>query len=206
MLFAQCTTSGDDREGKPMNKLPILSAFVYITAVLNPGPCVAADLYKWTDAQGQVHYGDDPHKGAKRLPNDAVQSYSPPRRSTHLSPKAKDKSQGFTGYSEVTIVNPQADETIWDNEGGLAVRARVEPGLQSGLGHKLQFLLDGQPAGAAEDSVSMTLTEIERGSHSLSAIVVDGDGKQLARAPSINFHIKKVSRLQRSENLHGRRR
>lgn len=38
-----------------------------VTALLVPTALAAADVYRWTDAQGTVHYSDQPHPGAEAV-------------------------------------------------------------------------------------------------------------------------------------------
>jgi hypothetical protein len=80
-----------------------------------------------------------------------------------------------------------------------ASSAQVEPGLQPG--HRLVFLVDGQSFPAAPGQTSMVLSNLERGSHSLQAVVMDEADNVQAQSDSINFHLSPPSLLQPPSDL-----
>jgi hypothetical protein len=50
-----------------------------LTVVLMSIVCVSyAQIYKWTDSQGVIHFSDTPHDGAQKLNIPDAQTYSPP--------------------------------------------------------------------------------------------------------------------------------
>ncbi len=82
-------------------------------------------------------------------------------------------------YSSLTIATPAADESIRDNTGNLNVVAHLVPALQSG--HSVRLLLDNVPAGLASsagEDATFALSNIDRGTHTLTAEVVDGNGAE----------------------------
>ena len=54
--------------------------------------------------------------------------------------------------------------------------------------------MDGQPIGQGA-STSATLTNVDRGSHTIAAAVVDADGNQVAKADPVTFTLHRVSKL-----------
>jgi len=72
------------------------------------------------------------------------------------------------------------------------VRLRLEPALAST--HAIYLYLDGQRVdGQPLDALDFQLTEVPRGTHSLTAMVTDQDGKTLAKAPPVVFHVVQTS-------------
>jgi hypothetical protein len=70
----------------------------------------------------------------------------------------------------------------------------VEPGLQGD--YRLQVMLNGRadpdwPAGA----LSRTLMDLYRGSYTLSARVLDLNGRAVCTGPTVNFHVRLPSVL-----------
>lgn len=48
-----------------------------LLALLLPALAAAADVYRWTDAQGTVHYSDQPHPGASAVTVDPGAAAAP---------------------------------------------------------------------------------------------------------------------------------
>lgn len=67
-------------------------------AVVTVGMCVAmsvltaqADVYKWKDANGRVHYGDQPARGAEKVNGGAVNATAADEASADASDQSKQK-------------------------------------------------------------------------------------------------------------------
>ena len=97
-------------------------------------------------------------------------------------------------YVQLTITRPAADETIHDNSGNLTVEVTLSPALQGEQGHRIQLYLDGIAVG---NPSGLSLTEIDRGAHSLQAVVVDRDGRALIASAPVPFYMWRASALFR---------
>lgn len=145
-------------------------------------------LYKWKDADGTVHFSDQPHPGAEEVTVQEVPTIPAPR----LPPSAPASARpAAVSYDNVTITNPANDSTLRDNAGNISVTVAVTPLLRADLGHKVLLDLDGQPQG---EGISFSLTNVERGSHTLTATVIDKDGAPLISGSS-TFHLLRFSAL-----------
>jgi hypothetical protein len=71
------------------------------------------------------------------------------------------------------------------------VRIVIEPGLRSG--HVVEILLDGNAIGSGR-ATSASVSNLDRGTHTISATVKDADGKVVASAGSVTFHLLKISK------------
>ena len=100
------------------------------------------------------------------------------------------------GYGAVTIVTPEPDATVHDNNGNLTVTVEVAPGLNAEAGEQLTLLLDGQ-AVASGLRQHFELEGIDRGTHTLQAEVNAADGTVRATSPQVTFHMWRASRLFR---------
>ncbi|MDD5330313.1 MAG: hypothetical protein PHX38_09930 [Sulfuricella sp.] len=95
-------------------------------------------------------------------------------------------------YTEIAIVQPGDDETIHDNNGTLEVALALSPALRDG--HKIRLLLDGAQL-ETRASAHFSLTNIERGTHSLQAVVIDRSGRTLIASAPVAFHMWRASAL-----------
>ena len=80
--------------------------------------------------------------------------------------------------------------SIRDNAGNVNVDVSLEPALRSG--DKIDLLLDGQSVGGG-NKTAITLTDMERGTHSLQALVKDASGKVVARSNTVTFTLQRRS-------------
>lgn len=152
-------------------------------------PPAKDQVYKWVDKDGVVHYSSQPPvEGAKpaRLP--PLQTYKG-GTNPNLSKFDKSPAKGSVGPgSHIDIVTPSADETFRGGERVVPVAVMVTPQLVQG--QKLIYLLDGTPASAPTSDTSYALTGVERGAHTVSVMMVDGSGNELARSQGVTFHMK----------------
>jgi hypothetical protein len=153
----------------------------------------AADpLYKWVDAQGNIHYSDKPQPGAKKIVLPKATTFSAPAPATPhgtssdaaRGPAASDGSQepGDGGYTSLAISSPHDQDTIWNTD-TVTVAVSLAPNLKPG--DSVSITLDGQTQSVA--GTSATFSGLERGPHTVSAVVSN------LKAPSITFYIQKTS-------------
>lgn len=163
----------------------------FLILVLLP-VAASAGVYKWIDADGTVHYSDTPKPGAEEVHVPPPQTYTP----APLPPAtpATEAPEPPVEYTRLAITAPAPEANVWDNTGAIPVSFALDPALKTGRGHKLVVLLDGQAKATVRES-SLTLQEVERGSHSLQGQVVDASGRVLIASPSITVHLHRQSVL-----------
>ena len=158
-------------------------------------PATAA--YKWIAPDGSVSFSDHPpHPDAEKVPLSAPQTFTPtpikPQKSA-IKPEAEaDAEKKLAQYNSVTISSPAHDATIRDNTGNITVTVVIDPNLRIKRGHKVTIELDGIVM-ATTTSGQATLSNIDRGSHTLRATVVDRDGKALSSSSANTFHLHRAS-------------
>ena len=96
------------------------------------------------------------------------------------------------GYAEIRISSPADDASIRDNAGNVKVDVKLSPELRTG--DKVELKLDGQSIGGGKKT-AFTLTDMDRGSHSLQALVKNSAGKVVARSASITFTLQRRSKI-----------
>lgn len=162
----------------------------------------AAEAWRSVDAEGNVEYSDMPSPGAVRIElpapralpareRDAVDATQP----ASGDPTVREIPRNAVAYREIAIVDPANDDTLRDNGGNLIVSVNLEPTLQKQFGHRLQLLLDGAVYSTGAVS-NFALTEIDRGTHTVQAIVLGIDDAPLATSQAVRFHLHRTSILQ----------
>ncbi|VAW88083.1 hypothetical protein MNBD_GAMMA18-1453 [hydrothermal vent metagenome] len=153
-------------------------------------PC-GAEMYKWVDDDGNVSYGDYPAPDQEKqvIKPIPISTYSSSYRKpdTKLATKQAKKAKE-TRYTQLTIAQPQDDAAIRSNNGQLTVTLVVTPPLDTKAGHKIELILDGSKI-ATSDGSSITLANLNRGTHSLEAKIINKKGEMLIASPSQTFHL-----------------
>ncbi|ROR34191.1 DUF4124 domain-containing protein [Inmirania thermothiophila] len=157
------------------------------------GPHALAAVYKWTDAEGRVHYSDRPAPGAEAVRLDPLSTFRAPAPARR--PPTPPAPQAAEGYRRVVIAAPEPEATIRDNEGRITVVVNLEPALREG--HAVQILVDDRPQGAPARVTQFTLTNVDRGTHRIGARVLDGEGREVARAEPVTVYLHRESALLR---------
>jgi hypothetical protein len=157
----------------------------------------AADVYRWVDDKGVVHYSDKP-----LAPNDRpaslpqLQTYNhggtppgfqpapaAPAAGAGAAPAAASRSNAHA----FAITSPAPDETIRDADGKFTVTVAADLGPGQGV----VYYLDG----AAENkeptpSTAFLYARVDRGEHALSAALVDANGSEIERAGPVTIYVK----------------
>lgn len=161
-------------------------------------------IYKTVDENGNVVFTDTPPRvdgPSETISLPAPNSFDPAEAGTEASsrqlwivdPDAEDEISG-TFYAGLTIATPVDDENIRENAGNVTVSVDLEPpNLQPG--HRIRLLLDGTPTGGTNTTGSFALTNVDRGTHSLKAEIVDDAGQVVFTGPSSTFHLQRYSVL-----------
>lgn len=148
------------------------------------------ELYKWVDKDGTVHFSDQPTAGAEKIKVKDVDTI-PALKSPPAGPESPPAA--VTHY-EITFTSPKAEETIRDNAGNVNVSVNLTPPLNDKSGDTLQFSVDGQPQGDSGMATQLTLTNLDRGTHTVQATVLDGANRPLTSA-RVTFYLQRFSAL-----------
>ncbi len=145
-------------------------------------------VYKTRSPSGEVIFSDQPSKDAKEIPVSPGSTYQsePVPQFTPATPERKKKDTG--SYSTFQITAPANDTTLQVDVSEVTVQLTIQPGLHSG--HSLQFLFDGT-ATDSEDT-QYTYKNLERGSHTLQARIVDQNDQVIQSTAVVNIHVKRT--------------
>ena len=159
----------------------------------------SAAVYKWVQPDGSVIYSDRaPVENAAPTELPALQEIKmppPPPPSTDTTANNNQAQQGqSTEYTNLTIAEPADNSTFRSNAGKVNVKLELEPALQDG--DMVAIILDGKDIGQGK-STNVALNNVDRGSHSLQAIVKNAQGSTLISSTPITFTLQRTSLLQR---------
>lgn len=179
------------------------AAITLLILSLSPSLTPAAEVWRWVNPQGNVEYSDTPRPGAERIEL-SEPTIVPPLSPTVATPAPPAPDTGQRGavaipYREIAIADPGNDDTLRDNGGNLIVSVRLDPPLQTDFGHRVQLLLDGTPYETAGIS-NFPLTGIDRGTHTLQAVVLDRSDQPLMSSEVVSFHLHRTTVQQIERN------
>ncbi len=159
----------------------------------------AAAVYKWVQPDGTVVYSDRaPAENTAPTDLPAIQEIKmppPPPPSTDTTPDSNQPQQTRgEEYTKLTIAEPADNSTFRNNAGQVNVKLELEPALQEG--DSVAIILDGKDIGQGK-STNVALNNVDRGSHSLQAIVKNAQGSTLISSTPITFTLQRTSLIQR---------
>lgn len=183
----------------------------------------SAEIYRWTDANGKQVYGDEPPENARAIesielptltvaerfktnpkPNPiqasptasaepaVVQNTQAPVAAATVSEASQAASESVTatGYEQFSILAPQTDEVVRSNAGELTIQLAIRPALKTG--HGVVIYVDGRQVGETKQD-SIEITGIERGEHSVFAVLHDAQDAILGNTAAVNFTVIRAS-------------
>jgi hypothetical protein len=157
----------------------------------------SASVYRWVDENGVVHYSDQPHENAEKVQVQAPQTYKsqPAPRTAPTAPPAPPAST-----YQCAIVQPAPDDTF-SNAFSVATSVQVTPAPRDG--DQAYLLLDGaRVPNYPGTGGSYTISNIDRGQHTLQAVVLDGSGKMLCQSANVTFTVMQPSVLNPANPQH----
>ncbi len=151
---------------------------------------VAADteIYRWTDQDGSIHYSDQPGPGAEKITVQEVPTIAAPP----LPEAAASPANAAFRYQALSISDPPNNGTVRDNSGAVNVTVNVVPPLRADLGHVVRVTLAGQTQDGT--ATAYAFANIDRGTHTVQASVVDRKGNTLLSSSS-SFTLHRISKL-----------
>ncbi|HSX87381.1 MAG TPA: DUF4124 domain-containing protein [Pseudomonas sp.] len=151
----------------------------------------AAQIYKYTDANGNTVFTNQPPEGVEtqniELPPTNTVEMQVPAGAPKDAPKAPDAGPA---YKVLQLTDIPTDEALRSNNGTFSVGVLIEPRLAAG--HRLRLLLDGQPHGQPSNVPRLQLTEVARGEHSLAVEVLSGD-TAIQQSDTVTFTVQRVN-------------
>lgn len=161
--------------------------YLWIITLLSMTTVISAEVYKWTNENGNIIYSDQAHPDAEIIVIPVTPSYTP-IVAIPVSPNAP-KIEKIQAY-EISILSPQANEGLWMNN-GVPVTVEVIPSLK--IGQKFIVTIDGQIMAEAQTATSFIAPIFERGAHTISVLLQSKIGTTLAKSKSVSFLLHRPS-------------
>jgi hypothetical protein len=152
----------------------------------------AADTWRWVDANGVTHFSDQPVPGAEK-----VQLQSAPKPGS-VAPKPAPQATASNqyrpqNYGACRVTSPE-NEQVFNSVNAVSAAIDLQPELQPG--HRVRVYLNGRTVGNwPDDALSHMLTDLSRGSYTVSVQVLDESGRPVCSGAGISFHVRQPSLL-----------
>jgi len=157
-----------------------------------------AAAYKWLDEDGNVVFGDSPpaDRSTEEIKQAPLNIYKNPlpKSTTSRTQNKTNSAAKTTNYTKLAILQPQDDMALRNNSGQLTITLQIEPPLNRADEHKIHIKLDGVKI-AVTSGNSATIDNIDRGTHTVTAELVDMHGKVLKSSATHTFHLLRHSTL-----------
>ena len=152
-------------------------------------------IYKSVRPDGTVEFSDRPEtQDAEAIEIKPSPNYKvAPRKRFSYTP-AKQKLDEKRLYKALNITQPANDSQFRNPTAPISLSVAVTPRLQ--YGHKIKITGAGSNL-APSSSTSFSLPPPHRGSHTLTAQIINAKGKVLMTSPSVTIHVQKNSVLNR---------
>lgn len=161
---------------------------------------VQAEVYKWIDENGKVHYSDEPKNGAKvvKLKEKTQNQITlPPPVALNVNTDS-DKAKAENYNYQLNIQSPEQDATIRNNQGKITVISQIEPKLMKS--HFLVLFMDDIRVSEPQTKGIFQLDNIDRGAHILMVKAIDQNGKVLASSQSKQVFLHRA-RVGQASNI-----
>ena len=168
-----------------------------VAALVSLGPLCAGALadnggrttvYKWVDAQGVVHYSDQPHPNAQKLEISGAQTFSalPLPQNPPSSAPVPVQAAG-PAYDNCTISQPADQQTLMNVHQATAV---VQTSPQLRPGDQVRLFVDGKQIPGSGTSFNFPVV---RGQHSAQAVIEDNTGQIVCETSTVTFFVHQPS-------------
>lgn len=152
------------------------------------------EMWVSKDANGVTNYSDRPVPGARKIEIMGVTNPNPTLVVAEAGPPAAKPGQpAAIEYLSLEIWQPENGASFFNADATVNVRMRSEPEVAAT--HRLMLYLDGKLVEGAPNALEHNLGNLERGVHSLTAMILDEKGNEKIRSQPRVFHIKQPSTI-----------
>jgi hypothetical protein len=154
----------------------------------------AAVIYKWTDADGVVHYSDQPVPGAEKIvtSSGSTNGIGGAARAQANPTSIKAPAIGLD-YTVFRIEAPAKEQVFFGDE-IVPIRLTLEPGLKPN--QSITWHLNGtQLTDQAPEATAFALQNLSRGTYVVAATVTDLVSGESRSTDSVTFFVRQPSEL-----------
>lgn len=168
-----------------------------LSALLLPMLAAAEQIYRSTDEQGNPVFTDEPPtEEAEPIRLDPLTTVPAGEAPAELDQPSSDNDQSDSQpakYEGIEITYPPSGQAVRHNGGMVPFRIALKPkGKELAEGHRVEVLLDGEVRGSGS-STQISVSPVNRGSHTVSARILDAEGTPLIASPQVEFHLLRAS-------------
>ncbi|MEZ0121710.1 MAG: DUF4124 domain-containing protein [Candidatus Reddybacter sp.] len=164
----------------------LLTAFACLA--LATSSLFASEVYRVVGEDGQVTFTDSPSANAK------AETVDMPKTNIAVAPPIPTKTageskamEGEANYTKARISKPSNNTTIPPGQREVQVKLDLVPPLQTG--HLVQLYINGRKQGPPSASSTFTVSNLNRGKHSVHADILGADKKRNTKTQTVTFHI-----------------
>ena len=152
----------------------------------------AAQIYKYTDANGHTVYSDHSPDGVDAQPVELpplnrVESQTP---STPPAVETDNRQPERNAYQVLELAGLPTEEALRANNGTFTVNVLIKPRLQPP--HQLRLVLDDEPYGQPGNVPILQLVNVDRGEHGLAVQVIDSQEAVIQQSATVTFTVQRV--------------
>ncbi|WP_242208893.1 MULTISPECIES: DUF4124 domain-containing protein [unclassified Pseudomonas] len=151
----------------------------------------AAQIYKYTDANGNTVYSDHSPDGVQAQPVELppLNRVEPQAPSAPSAPENDDREPARNAYDTLELAGLPSEEALRANNGTFTVNVQIKPRLQPP--HQLRLVLDDEPYGQPSNVPILQLVNVDRGEHRLAVQVIDGQ-TIIQQSPPVALSVQRV--------------
>lgn len=164
---------------------PLLACLLLILALP-----ISAQIYKYTDAKGNVVFSQQAPEGVKSEIVELQHTNTIPAVPTRQPQASAKPSHSGQPYQILELIDLPTEAALRDNDGNFSVTVRIEPTLRPE--HQLRLLIDGKAHGQGSQNTALTVTELDRGEHRLAVEVIAG-GKGIQKSSERTITVQRTS-------------
>jgi hypothetical protein len=151
----------------------------------------SAQIYKYTDANGNTVFTDQPPEGQATQSVELRETNSVPMPApSPPAPTAPAAADIAAPYSVLQLTGIPNDEAMRANNGTFSVGVDIQPRLA--VSHRLRLLLDGKPYGQPSNVPRLQVSNIDRGEHSIAVEVLSGE-QSIQQSATATFTVQRVN-------------
>lgn len=154
----------------------------------------ATVVYKWTDADGVIHFSDQPVPGAEKISTGATNTATSGAPGTAPAPATDGQQKsGALDYAEFSITSPTPEQSFFADQ-PINANLALNPSLKAG--QTVTWHLNGAEIGdQGPAATSITLPRLDRGTYAIGATVTDSATGQSRSSDSVTFYVRQPSEL-----------
>ncbi len=153
-------------------------------------PIIFGEVYKTVDEDGNIIFTDRPSTNSEEIKLKELKTTETVKpSSTSSSSTSRGKKTEDFSYKKLSVSNPADGSSIRSNSGNVSISVNSVPSLRSG--HRILITMDGKELSKGT-SKSVSLTNVDRGTHTITVSIVDSSSNTIISASS-SFSILRAS-------------